>query len=384
MRLIITILCIVTSILGFSQTSYKYRINKKQPWTISSRTANIIPFTDAGTYDWQARPDMVKRNGVVILVCKEATNHVLGDGYWNIIFSTDDGANWTANNVRVGGGAVTGFPYIKTAASADQCDDAELILCANGDLLFFTHERLDTSPPNDWITHWQHRSTDGGNTWTAEFDLGAALPGVSDKTKLWAFYDYEVIGTDLYVTASEYTSSLANPNTKTSLWKSTNNGLSYTKVSTIFDVGDTNPSTTECGFIHTGNGRFLAISRTWDLNVTKQRVSLDYGATWGAITDVSNLFARLGVHQPRLQKFSGSDRIYLTGRDYKDATNWRNALWYSDDAGASWDEIFLDALYSTDGGYTKLIKRDNGDLFFVGYYGSLTAARLYGYVLTPQ
>ncbi len=338
-------------------------------------------FTAPGTYDWGARPRLIKRsNGIFVLVWKESTNHSLGGGYFNINFSNDEGATWTANNTKIGGGAVSGFPYVKTAASADQSDDCLLLEAPNGDLLLITHERLNVASPNDFITNWQHRSTDGGNTWTAEQDLGATLPDVADPKKFWAFYDYEIIGSDLYICCAQYNTDFDD--SKVTLWKSTDNGANYTKVSDIYAYGDTTPDPNECGIIHLGSGVMLAITRTRDLNKTIERRSTDYGVTWGSIVNISDRFGRVGIHQPCIRKVG--ERLFLFGRHYLNSTYWKNGMWYSDNLGATWSQVVLDNIGNTDMGYFMAVQKTNSDWVGIGYFGTLNAAILYQYQITAN
>src|SRR5688572_17416771 len=91
--------------------------------TYGATSTNPTLFTSTtGSNDWQGRPCVIKlANGNLVAVWKESTQHVGGvPGVININFSANDGGSWTANNVKIGGGAVTGFPYIKSHASADR------------------------------------------------------------------------------------------------------------------------------------------------------------------------------------------------------------------------------------------------------------------------
>jgi hypothetical protein len=371
------------SIFGQYAISPSVFVQRNDYLSFGFGTTTPFSFTAPGTYDWGARPRMIKRasTGVIVAVWKESTQHELGDGYFNINFSNDDGATWTANNTKIGGGAVTGFPYVKTAPSADQCDDVLLLECANGDLLLISHERLDTAPPNDWITNWQHRSTDGGETWTAEANLASLLPDVADAKKFWAFYDYEIIGTDLYICAAQYDTDFDD--SKVTLWKSTDDGATYTKVSDIFAYDDTTPDPNETGILHLGSGEMMVVTRTRDLNKTLIRRSTDYGATWGTIQDASDLFGGIGIHQPCLRKVG--ERIFLFGRWYSTSTYWKNGMWYSDDEGITWSQVVLDNIGNSDMGYFMAVLKDDGVSWVgLGYFGTLTAATIYQYEIQPN
>lgn len=362
--------------------------NSRRPlqptYGVASVNATIFTST-TGSNDWQGRPCIIKlANGNFVVVWKESTQHVLGvPGMININFSANDGVTWTANNVKIGGGAVSGFPYIKAAAAADRAEDIQIFQCPNGDIIMITHEQSSSAAPNDWVTLWQHRSTDNGNTWTSDFDLGLNLPDVPDTIKIWACFSNMTIGTDVYICAAQY--DVDFDDSKVTLWKSTDNCLTYTKVSDIFDYDATTPDPNECGIVHIRDGRVLAICRTRDLQKTIKRESIDYGVTWGTIQDYSNYFGRVGIHEPRLYKFpiglGSPNRIFLAGRNYAGASLWKNWIQFSDDNGLTWRPVYLDTMYVTDAGYVTVVVRSDGQLCCLAYTGSQTAARIVRYIL---
>lgn len=358
--------------------------NRRHTYLRQGFSDSQFSFLNSGaTYDWGGRPTCVKRqDGVWVLLWKEYQQHTVAgpSGYWNINFSDDEGVTWTANNTKLGGGAVSGFPYIKTHASADRADDGMLFVCANGDLIFISHERLNTTPPDDFVTHWQTRSTDGGETWTSDFDLGDELPDIADKRKFWAMYEHQIINGEDYIVAAQYDTDFTD--SKVTLWKSADNCQTYTKVSDIYAYGES-PAPNETGFIHLANGHIIAFTRTYpeSSKITYKRESLDYGATWGSIQDYSDYFGRNGVHQPRMYKFPASNRIYLAGRNYQSSTAWKNWFLWSDDNGISWTPVYLDNdfLSNADCGYVQLIQKENKDIYVISYTGTQDAATVCSY-----
>ncbi len=59
----------------------------------------------------------------------------------------------------------------------------------------------------------------------------------------------------------------------------------------------------------------------------------------------------------------------------------RNCLWYTDDCGKTWKMKPVDDVYLNDSGYGEILKRKNGDLYYLGYRGTDDAADLWEFVL---
>lgn len=334
-----------------------------------------------GGNDWVGRTSMVDLGSRQLLVFRESTGHSVEAGNWDIRYSTDGFITATGNNTLIGGGASAFFPYSGgTAPTATAAGDAAIFKCPNGDVVFISHQTKTGTSPDDWVTHWQHRSTDGGDTWTSDGDLFDLIPNIADKRKAWAFYDSMIIGTDFYLVFAEYNTTKSSSRVR--LVKSTDNGHTYTDVSSIFPYASYASDPNETGIEHLGGGIVMAISRTWGLLLTFQRISLDYGLTWQDYTEISaSQFQGAGIHQPRLIKFAGESRVWLAGRYYISTDDTSNMVAYSTDSGTTWIKSLLDPNLPGDSGYTDMVKRADGTYFVTGYSGSENASQLTSYVV---
>lgn len=365
---------------------YPFSKTVKPKYRFSS-SSQILSFVNGGN-DWMGRPCMIKHSsGKVFLAVRESTQHELGGSTINLLVSPDDTPTWGVNNAYTDAEAITGFPYSHTDPTADQTDDFILFEFPNGDLGFISHERLNTTPPNDFVTHWLMRSVNGpnvGKVWTSEGDILSKFSDIPNKKKVWAFYDYEVVGSDLYLPFAQYTTDFDT--SRVSFVRSSDQGSTFTQLPDIFPIGSTASACNECAIIRVkGTTRMVALSRSRNLNVTYMRESPDLGATWGGIVDVSNWLGREGVHQPRLVYLDETNDIYLMGRIYTSSTNWKNGCYRIPDGIFPNFEVFnCEQVGTTDAGYSKFIKKANGNLYGVGYKGSLTAARIYDFHLVPN
>jgi len=124
----------------------------------------------------------------------------------------------------------------------------------------------------------------------------------------------------------------------------------------------------------------MVVGRSFDEDVTKMRISRDRGRTWGPMTDITK-YVHV-VQQPKLTKLPEEPgRIYLTGRDRILEYKQRNCLWYTEDCGKTWKMKTVDNAYFRDSGYGEILKRKDGDLYYLGYRGTDDASDLWEYVL---
>lgn len=361
------------------------------PSVVTSR-ATIFTVTDGG-HDWMGRPDVTKLpNGVIIALWTEATAHNdLADRIWNINFSDDDGATWTANNVYLDAGAVTGFPMVANAPDATGIGSMQLISCLNGDLIIISAERVNVGTPgyeNGWVTLYLYRSTDNGKTWDGGYDLGAALPDVADETKIWASYTHTKSPSGvIYIPISETTTDV-NGNTRQRVYRSGDHGVTWTHLSNFVEYSEMSPTGWELGIAWMPGGRMIGIVESSAYTRTFMKISEDEGETWGSIVEITEEMGYVGVHQPKVERFN--DFLILTGRYVSRAPEFvcRNGYWISTDDGTTWTRRYLDSfniglggtgLDAGDAGYVKFFLRDDRTFFFFGYYGDNGAAVLYQY-----
>jgi hypothetical protein len=319
-----------------------------------------------GNSDWYGRPHLVDvGDGVWAMIYRDAYRHTGDpDGVFHIRFSDDEGASWTADDTKLGGGAVTGFP-IEGYEETDSVADGILIKAPNGDLL--CHISAHTVDESDNIiavsNPRQWRSTDGGETWSHE--------GVIVRTS----QDYFVLGSDIYVTGMG--GNYGGPY-QSILYKSTDNGLNWTKVS---DITSTDDETNESGIEYMGDNTILAILRDDNEEKTYQRISADMGATWGSLEDITS---QLAVFQrPRLHRYNG--RVYLIGRDAISLTERYTALYYTDSGGTYWQgPFYMDEVGYVDSAYCEMLPRSTGEFYMLSYAGTKDDADIMEYIFEEQ
>lgn len=280
--------------------------NAPLPNQVTSR-ATFLPFTVGGN-DWQGRPTPMKMNdGNWMVVWKEGADHsdLSSNSRFNIAFSNDEGATWTANNEYFGAVAVTGFPLTPPTGSTAFVD-CNLIKCPNGDLVIIAQNR--GTNPSAWngvnFSQHQYRSTDNGATWTYEFDFCEELGFVTvgDKAKIQGNYENMVLGSTIYIILCQIRTDLDD--TRISLYKSTDNCATYTLVSHPVEYDEADPDCTESSIADLGNGIFFCVFRTQQLGQAVWKRSEDHGLTWGALTEFSTIIGKVGVNQPRVIRFA--------------------------------------------------------------------------------
>lgn len=363
--------------LFFSESSFvNYQeIVVKPPFSsYTLREQNeIIPLKDGGaTNDWQGRISLVRLSDRWIMVLREAVSHTdNGTGAYHILFSYN-GVQWLAHDFYSGTDPVIGFPYTATVSGATSAADMIIIPCPNGDLITIQHERDGGAGLTGWKAITQRRSTDRGQSWSYEGELTTYLDGNANQN--WAFYDYDILGNDIYIVGSDHNGDLTTAGIK--LYKSSDNGLTWAKVSTIW----TNDGSHYEGSIQfTTANDCISIARQDEEAKTSQRISTDGGLTWGPSQDITAQVGGVGVHQPRLRKFIGEERIYLVGRHnlvYGSTT--KNGMWYSDDLN-NWTNFLPNNTNFPDSGYCDMRKFNKSTFLMFGYEGTIPSARLQQY-----
>lgn len=346
-------------------------------------TATIVP-TVGGL--WYGRASVEKlSNGNLVLCYKSGTHHAVNDGALHIRFSNDQGATWTAEDTKLGGGAVTGFPMNPTGAGAgEDAGEPWLMIAPNGDLLLHMW-RADYGVTANGT--YQSRSTDGGASWSASAQIN--FVGIADDAKVFATDDHFVLGTVIYAGARVYLDVTGDP-CHNILIKSTDNGTTWEYVSDI--TNDAN-NTWEVGIEYLGNNTILAMLRDVSMTASHKRVSTDLGATWGAYTDVTGtvgVAARQRVktraHLKGLSNWWNDSVLIMCGFIHTNPGNSqprRNAVWISLDRGTTWTGPNYVDVETEDAGYGDLFwDETNSQFVFVSYQGLLAEASIKQYNFT--
>jgi hypothetical protein len=335
------------------------------PKNFDSATRTVL-VTDSGANDWIGRSDLqISNDGSLwFMTYKADVSHITTAACrGHIRFSEDEGENWTAEDTFIDGGAVTNWPI--QAQLGGNIDPQMLVVCDNDDLLFLVPEgggvRFGTR---------QYRSTDDGDTWSDE--------GVVTDVKTNLYLSWINVSGDLYALGTYDNAGGGSAHIDVVLWKSTDDGANWNKVS---DVAVAAEECNESGFTHTGSGRFVVILRDDNNLKTYERTSADYGATWGALYDVT---AQLGVFQrARLFQFDdGYDRIYMVGRGMIGAApSGYTIIYFSDDGGITWDGGYVVSAYYADCAYCQVQLKSDGDLYILTYEGTMDDADLVEYIV---
>lgn len=338
---------------------------------------SIIEEYDVGN-DWHGRPTMVERNGVWIMAFVEGTAHVATSGshQLEIVFSSDKGVTWTSKNTYLDSASVTGFQRQGNGSTANQTSDVLLIKCPNDDIIAIALDRQFQA----FINMVQSRSTDGGKTWSSWTEINTQIE--NDPSNTWSFYDYQIVGTEIYIVGSITTNYPTSLNTaaKSFIYKSTDNGVNWTKVADINSLSDTS---WEAGIVRRPDGAWLSIIRVADKELTdaEKWYSADGVNNWIQLNDIGVGGA---IHQARMRYFDREDRLYCFGRYQEPGGDRENCFVYSDDLGVSWDLFVPVDFGASDGGYADCLKRSDNIFYMVGYTGDYISetASLKEFVIT--
>jgi hypothetical protein len=243
---------------------------------------------------------------------------------------------------------------------------------------------------------YQARSTDGGESWAASTFVEFGHPTEAD-TIIFATDDDFVFDRVIYAGARIYTGGAGGIPSESILVKSTDNGVSWSYVSTI--MGDSEgvagfEGGQEVGLEYLGNSTIIAAIRDNEHTRAYQRMSTDMGATWGTLQNVTSLVgvaARQRVYtRSHLQGLPGwwkDPLLFMVGFVHQDPGNpdsqdRRNAIWISPDRGTTWDGPHYIAAETPDGGYGDMFWTGGDTYTVVSYTGTLAAASLVQYDLT--
>jgi hypothetical protein len=347
--------------------------------------------------DWWGRASIKRRaDGVLLCAYKRGSIHYVNDGALHIKFSDDDGATWTAEDTKLGGGAVGGFPMNpSTVTAGEDAGEPWLYVAPNGDILLHMW-RVDYGVTANGT--YQSRSTDGGENWSTSAQVDFGIAGVSNGN-VFATDDDFVWDRVIYAGARVYTGGVDGVPTQSILIKSDDDGVSWSKVSTIMDNTEGQAGSegaSEVGLEYLGHNRIIAMLRDHPHLKSYQRYSYDMGATWATLMDVTSTVGIAGRqrvytvnHLKGLPGWWWDPRLVMVGFVHQDpgnpdSTSRRNAIWISPDRGATWPggPHYLQAT-TEDGGYGDMFYDAGNDQYVViNYAGLQTDADLYQYNLT--
>jgi hypothetical protein len=336
---------------------------------------------------WFGRASLIElSSGIWVLAYYEAEKHYTNDGELHLKFSDDYGATWSDEDKYLDGTAISGFPM-----NPPDCDAGEdagepwLILCDNGDLLIHMWH-IDYGVTANGT--YQSRSTDGGKTWSTPAQIN--FIGIVSDSLVFMTDDHFVYDGVIYAGARIHEST-AQTNAKSVFVKSEDNGITWDYISDITDF--VNYPTWEVGLEYIGNNKILAILRDVGLEKTYKRVSLDFGATWETIEDITTAFNTVGRNRVYTRShLHGSDnwwndRVTIVVGFIQTVPGTsegrRNCVWVSKDQGETWSgPFYLDAAIE-DAGYSDILYDPvNNEYVVISYQGTQNDADLKQYNIT--
>ncbi len=332
------------------------------------KSRKLVFKADPKGLDWAARGSLTKtKSGRWIATYTQAAQHGRIVPQLVVVHTSDDeGRSWSKPNCLPDGTSITGAPLRAEHGHVEPADGG-VLTCPNGDLLYISMscEHIKGKTENYQTRQW--RSTDNGASWKYE----ERSPGIPASVTFALGKTVE--GHSIYITALNRSSPAWAV-----LYRSDDNAHTWKMIS---EYAAKKVRINETGVVCVDKDTIMVVGRSFDEDVTKMRISRDRGKTWGPMTDITKHVHV--VQQPKLQKFPEEPgRIYLTGRDRILEYKQRNSLWYTDDVGKTWKMKPVDGdNYFVDSGYGEILKRKDGDLYYLGYRGTDDAADMWEFVL---
>lgn len=337
------------------------------------KSRKLVFKADPEGLDWAARGSLTKtETGRWIATYTQATHHGPRVPRNVVVHTSDDeGRTWSGPNCLPDYTPVNGAPLRGESERVEPCDGG-VLTCPNGDLLYISASRDHDGRRNNKMQTLQWRSIANGTWWKYE--------GRSPGIPAGAYYAHgkTVKGHSIYITVIHLPVGEKDKTPwQAILYRSDDNAHTWNKVSVYATKKD---RINETGVVCVDENTIMVVCRSNDEDVTKMRISRDGGKTWGPMTDITK-YVHV-VQQPKLTKLSEEPgRIYLTGRDRILEYKQRNCLWYTEDGGSTWKMKPVDNAYFRDSGYGEILKRKDGDLYYLGYRGTDDAADLWEFVL---
>ncbi|MBI2098580.1 MAG: exo-alpha-sialidase [Candidatus Wildermuthbacteria bacterium] len=341
---------------------------------IFSQYQKFVSTKENNRADWLGRPTLLNLDNAWILVYRKARFHSLDpQSSLHIRFSEDQGKTWTREDTFLNGRSIDGFPIIphpskENVSGIVDASEGELVKTPNGTLLLLVREE---GTPHNGTYVW--RSRDKGAHWEEEGKIN------SDNTLLMGGQVVNV-GNDLYGTFWVDENADYDPPFRTTLYRSSDDGISWVHVSDVTLNG-----TGESALMYLGGSEFLTVMGDDSKGEkTYLRRSFDLGKTWGMLQDATSIFGAL--QRPKLQLFADEpNRLYLYGRNQLGEVDDYTVLYYSNDKGATWSNgFYLDTTSYADTGYATLAKREDGTFYMLSYGGNSEKAEIKEYSFTKN
>lgn len=305
---------------------------------------------------------------VVVMTYAENTENNGENWHMHIKFSTDYGANWTAEDKFTDGASVTGFPTV--------AGQGVVIAAPNGNLIFLYWGG------GEGTGTMQSISTDGGKIWGAPGQITISGIDATANGNTFASDQAMVIGSVIYVSAIH-----AYDGSYCVLIKSTNNGITWSYVGRISDV-----DSGEAGITCIGVNSFVAIVRGAQ-NQAYYTQSTNAGVTWSACELINNFGTGGRWHVWTRSQLKGDVNWWLDPvlvmcgflDTSGDGSARQNSVWVSENRGNTWSSAFaLDTpAGGNDGGYGDAFYNPNTDEYvFVNYKGLPSVADVKQYNVT--
>jgi Neuraminidase (sialidase) len=335
--------------------------------------AALVPFLGISPSMGQASPSIEKRDVVVkgagyfpvllrlktgrlLVVYRYDASHIDVRGKLSVSWSDDDGATWSSPTVAVSG-------------ENDHRNPA-MVELPNGDILlaYCIMDGYDASgrkflpstngkDPRSIKPLWLVRSHDHGKTWSTPEEIKGTQPS-AERGELQNAYGKMAVLKDGSVLMSVYGSWMGHHNTFEHLYRSTDNGHTWSLYSTITE------HVNETGIVALPDNRVIAALRTDAEQKLLVSRSADGGKTWDTPTSVT----MPNEHPGDLIRLRDGDLLLTFGE--RNAPRGAVAI-LSHDGGKTWDEksrmVLAEDAPLYDCGYPSSVQLPDGRIVTVYY-----------------
>jgi len=357
--------------------------------TLSVSVASSSTIAEAAG-QWFGRSYVRRRaDGVLILVYREGSGHNTNDAELHIRFSDDNGATWSDEDKTLADVSVTNFPMNPPSGNISY-GEGVIRIAPDGTLIVHMWSIDGIFPTGTLQGTYQSTSSDGGATWTTPAAV-TIISNPSNDTDTFITDDDFVYNGVIYAGARIYYQQDADPSASI-LIKSDDNGTTWEYVSIVCAQSEGGTGGQEFGFEYIGNSTIIAMIRDNPHTHSYKRVSSDMGATWGTLTDVTStvgIAARQRVytraHLKGYANWWNDSVLIMVGFVHQtsgSSTPRRNAIWISQDRGATWSGPQYIDTSTEDAGYGDIWYDATNNLWrVVNYYGTQAEADLRQYNL---
>lgn len=330
------------------------------------------------------------------MVYRTGSGHASNDAAMHIRFRDTDGT-WSDVDKTLAGASVTGFPMNPPSGNLN-AGDAWLYITPSGRILIHIWRVDGGSWPATPKGTYQAYSDDNGATWSSPTGpIAWANLTAAQQLRTYST-DQEIVTEDtgrIYAGVRVYAQD-AGTSAAVAIAYSDDEGGTWTVVTpplvSASDLGG--KGCQEYGLERIGADTFIAMIRDVAHTHSYKKVSTDRGLTWGSLIDMTptvGIAARQRVytvdHLHGNANYWLDTRLIMTGYVHTNppsSQGRRNAIWLSQDSGATWSAPFyIDTTY-TDAGYGDIFYDPlTGHYHVVSYRGpSLSVADLVEYELS--